>query len=63
MEDTKKFKCPDCKCFLNEIYPNSDASLACDSNCYFSEGEEGQKYLKWYINKFKDKWEQFNNNQ
>lgn len=48
----KDFECPDCKCFLESIYPNTDASLACDLKCYFSKGEVGEKYLESYINKY-----------
>jgi hypothetical protein len=58
-----KFKCPDCKCFLDLVYPNTDASLACEHGCYFSEGEEGEKHLQWYIHKYPEKWKQLNSKQ
>ena len=62
--DNKKFEeCPVGKCFLMLIYPNSDASIACDCDCYFKEGEGGEKYLQSYIKKHKDKWEQLNSKQ
>jgi len=63
MNIPENFKCPECKCFLSLIYPNSDADLACDMECYFSKGEDGEKYLEYYIKKHKDKWEQLNSKQ
>ena len=61
--ENKKFECPEGKCFLGLIYPNSDATLACACDCYFKEGEDGEKHLQWYIKKHKDKWEQLNSKQ
>ena len=63
MKNIKKFKCPECKCFLNLIYPNSDATLACEFGCHFSEGEDGEKYLQWYIDKYTEEWKQLNSKQ
>jgi hypothetical protein len=60
MTNKKKFKCPECKCFLDLACPNSDASLACDSDCYFSEGEDGEKYLQTYIKKYPEAWKKLN---
>ena len=59
-EKCKNFKCPECKCFLRSVYPNSDASIACDEKCYFSEGEEGEQYLQRYINKYPKEWKELN---
>lgn len=50
--------CPENKCFLNLIHPNSDASLACDMECYFKKGEDGENYLKHYVNQNHLKFEQ-----
>ncbi len=61
MLETEDFKCPEHKCFLSLIYPNSDASLACDSDCYFSKGEDGEKHLKHYKKKHSKEWNELNN--
>jgi hypothetical protein len=47
----KKYVCKVDRCLLSEIYPNSDASLACDCECYLIDN---QKNLKYYEEKFKN---------
>jgi len=57
------FNCPDNKCFLSLVHPNSDASLACDCDCYFSKNGDGdKKQLEHYIEKYPEKWEELNTN-
>jgi len=46
-----KCKCLEGKCLLNEIYPNSDASLACDESCYVADSA-GEKHIDWYKKKY-----------
>ena len=41
------------ECALMLIYPNSDANLACDEECYFKT-EEGKAALDWYVMKYPD---------
>ena len=55
----KPEKCTGRCCLLNFIYPNSDASLACDSDCHFEH--EGKEHEQWYIDHFQEKIETFNN--
>ena len=46
-----KFKCPECKCLLSLVYPNTNANMACDCKCYF-ETKEGKKELQNYIDNY-----------
>lgn len=59
----ENFSCPDCKCFLALIYPNTNASLACDLDCYFSKGKSGEKNLEYYINKFPSQYKELKENK
>ena len=56
---TKPVKCTGRCCLLDFIYPHSDASLACDSECHFEH--EGKENEQWYIDHFREKIELFNN--
>jgi hypothetical protein len=53
--------CPEGKCMLCDLYPNSDAGLACDDKCYFAKGEDGEHGLKNFITKHPEQWEKINN--
>ena len=45
------FECDGRCCALDKIYPKSEASLACDLDCYFSKKGEGRNYLVSYVKK------------
>ena len=55
------YKCPNDKCLLCLIYPNSDAGLACDSSCHFSKGEDGEGTLASVINMHPKEWADLKN--
>jgi hypothetical protein len=54
----KKCNCNKYNCLLEFIYPNSDAGLACDSECYF-EQRGNETHLKWYIEHYPEKYKKF----
>lgn len=43
--------CKGTECKLSKIYPRSNASLACDCECYF-DTEDGKNVLELYKQKF-----------
>lgn len=51
-EEIINFNCDGRCCALDKIYPNSDAGLACDTECYFSKGEEGRKFIISYMKRY-----------
>ncbi len=51
-EEIRDFDCDGRCCALSKIYPNSNASLACDEECYFSKEGEGRRYIIQYMKKY-----------
>lgn len=51
---SEDFKCPEDKCALSLIYPKSNASIACDLDCYFCKDGEGFKKKAFYFIKHKE---------
>ena len=49
-------ECPEGVCFLDYLYPNSEAGLACDSECYLSQSE---KNCEHYKKKYHKQWSNF----
>jgi hypothetical protein len=48
-EEIIDFNCDPTCCALTKIYPNSDASLACDTECYFCKEGEGRPFIISYM--------------
>jgi len=40
----KKCECKPGKCLLMAIYPNTNANLACDEDCYLTYSENNEHY-------------------
>jgi hypothetical protein len=56
-------KCDDTHCLLNYLYPNTDASLACDSDCHFEDDDTswgGKHNLDSYAESYPDIIKKFN---
>ena len=51
-EEIINFECDGKCCALTKIYPNSDASLACDMECYFSKDGDGRGYIISYMKRY-----------
>lgn len=54
------FICNPKNCMLDIIYPNSEASLACDMDCHLSKGEDGFKFKPNYYHKLIKKQKECN---
>ena len=52
-------KCGKNKCLLEFLFPNSTASMACDSKCYFKT-KNGKMNLNWYKQEYSKEIELFN---
>lgn len=48
-EEIIDFNCDGKCCALDKIYPNSEASLSCDSECYFSKEGDGRQLILHYM--------------
>jgi len=51
-EEIINFECDGKCCALDKIHPNSDASLACDTECYFSKEGEGRPFIIRYMKRY-----------
>ena len=53
-----KINCKNNVCLLDFLYPkNSEASLACDMECYFEN--EGAEFLEDYIKRFPERYNEY----
>ena len=49
-------ECKDDKCLLMAVYPNTNANVACDCDCYLTYQKENviERYKKEFPKQFKD---------